>query len=78
MDANELGIMRVDEKEDSDSESENSGSEISERSINSSDLEYFADEDEIIDCTQLDVTSKKLYNENVSVTFEMGSGSGSG
>ncbi|KAH7850198.1 hypothetical protein Vadar_029108 [Vaccinium darrowii] len=78
LDVNELGIMRGDEKEESDSESENDGSEISERTINSSVLEYFADKDEIINCTQLDVTSKKLSNENVSVTFEMGSGSGRG
>ncbi|KAI8556666.1 hypothetical protein RHMOL_Rhmol05G0271700 [Rhododendron molle] len=61
LDVDEVVIVSPEEKEDSDgSESEKDGSECSERSINASDIEYFADGDEIFDSTEAVVASNVL------------------
>ncbi|KAI8536952.1 hypothetical protein RHMOL_Rhmol10G0296900 [Rhododendron molle] len=74
----EVVIMSAEEKEDDGNESEKDGSKCSERSINLSDLEFFADGDEIFDSAKPVLTSNLLANECVNGKFEVGSGSGSG
>ncbi|KAG5554480.1 hypothetical protein RHGRI_012126 [Rhododendron griersonianum] len=68
LDVDELGIVRDEEEEDS--ESDKDGSECSERSVNLSDIEYFADGDEIVDCTALVSKGSAIRN------LEVGDGSG--
>ncbi|KAG5533218.1 hypothetical protein RHGRI_027431 [Rhododendron griersonianum] len=64
------GIISVYVENEEDSESDKDGSECSERSVNLSDIEYFADGDEIVDCTALVSKGSAIRN------LEVGDGSG--
>ncbi|KAI8554701.1 hypothetical protein RHMOL_Rhmol05G0118800 [Rhododendron molle] len=57
-------------EEEEDSESDKDGSECRKRSVNLSDIEYFANGDKIVDCTAL------VSKESAIRNLEVGDGSG--